>query len=281
MAPIELPRPIVSVEWLAQHGDQVRIIDVRSYLDGRSGHDAWIAGHIPGSHWVSLDKQLSAPVGPTGGRHPLPDPEAFASVMAELGVADSTPVVAYDDMGGAMAGRLWWMLDATGHQAAVLDGGLDAWTNAGLTLSTESTAPTPSVFTATPWPSDLIITADDVATRIDTETVILDARSNPRFRGEEFPVDPRYGHIPSARSAPALANMDPTTGRFESIEQARERYGSVGALDAPEVIAYCGSGVTACTDLLQLQRLGVTGRLYVGSWSEWGADPNRPLETGE
>lgn len=286
MSPTALPEPIVDVEWLANNLDQVRVVDVRSYMDGRSGRDAYTAGHIAGAVFASLDDDLSAPVGATGGRHPLPDPSAFAAVMARLGVSDDTAVVAYDDAGGTIAARLWWMLNALERSVAVLDGGLPAWTDAGHALTPESAtpkpaSPAPASFTAQPWPEHLIISADDVADRIGTPTTILDARSHGRFLGEAFPVDPRYGHVPGARSAPATANIDPDTGRFESIEQARHRYESVGALSGDEVVAYCGSGVTACTDLLQLQRLGVAGRLYVGSWSDWGADHDRPLETGE
>lgn len=280
MTASSLPQPLVDVDWLTANHDSVRIIDVRSYLDGRSGRDAWAAGHLPGSVWLSLDDDLSAPAATPGGRHPLPDPGDFAAAMGRAGITNTTAVVAYDDAGGTIAARLWWMLSRQGTPVAILNGGIAAWTEAGNDLSTDPTDIAPADYAATPWPSDQILTADDVADRLGSDTVILDARAHARYLGEEFPVDPRYGHIPGARSAPATANIG-ANGRFESIEDSRERYAAVGALDAPEVVAYCGSGVTACTDLLALEQLGVQGKLYVGSWSDWGADHDRPLETGE
>lgn len=291
MTPNVLPQPLVDVEWLTSNHESVRIVDVRSYLDGRSGRDAWASGHLPGATWLSLDEDLSAPAATAGGRHPLPDPADFAKAMGRAGITNTTPVVAYDDAGGTIAARLWWMLSRQGTPVAILDGGIQAWTATGnalvdtnsLAKSTEATTTSPldpTTYNASPWPSDQILAADDVAERLGTETLILDARAHPRYLGQEFPVDPRYGHIPGARSAPATANLG-ADGRFESIEASRQRYDAVGALGAPEVVAYCGSGVTACADLLALERLGVRAKLYVGSWSDWGADPDRPLETGE
>lgn len=270
-----LPGPLVDVDWLASNLDRVSVVDVRSYMDGRSGRDAYAAGHIPGAGFAHLDEDLSAPIGETGGRHPLPDPADFASVMSRLGIDNDTAVVAYDDAGGTIAARLWWMLDNQGVDVAVLDGGIPAWTGE---LSTQPSTPDPAAFTARPWADGSTLSADQVAERTGTDTIILDARSGARFAGEPFHVDARYGHIPSAHSAPATANIDPDTGRFETVDQSRERYAAVGALDAGEVVAYCGSGVTACADLLALRRLGVHARLYVGSWSEWGADTSRPIE---
>lgn len=280
MAASSLPQPLVDVSWLAEHHESVRLVDVRSYLDGRSGRDAWAAGHLPGATWLSLDDDLSAPAATPGGRHPLPDLADFATVMGNAGITNDTAVVAYDDAGGTIAARLWWMLSRQGTPVSILNGGIPAWSEAGHPVTAEVTDAEPATYQASPWPADQVLTADDVAARLGSDTVILDARAHARYLGEAFPVDPRYGHVPGARSAPATANMD-ASGRFESIDASRERYAAVGALDAPEVVAYCGSGVTACADLLALERLGVQAKLYVGSWSDWGADPDRPLETGE
>lgn len=277
-----LPGSLVSPDWLARHLDDVVVVDVRWYMDGRSGHDEYANGHIPGAVWADLDRDLSAPaapVGEIGGRHPLPAPEDFAASMGRLGISDGTLVVAYDDIGGSRAARLWWMLTVLGESAAVLDGGIGAWTG-GLTTSTSTYAP--GMFSARPWPADRIVTGDEVAERIDRPGVImLDARSASRFRGEENPIDNRFGHIPGARSAPWDDNIDPERGSMQTAPKLAERFRELGAHDADEVIASCGSGVTACHNALALDQLGIPARIYVGSWSEWGGDTERPVEVGD
>lgn len=268
--------PVVDAAWLRAHVDDPDLVvaDVRWYLDGRSGRAEYDAGHLPGAVFVDLDAALSSTPTPEGGRHPLPDPDRFASDMGALGIGDATRVVAYDDSGGVTAGRLWWMLDALGRKAAVLDGGIAAWEGE---LSTEPVTPDAVTFTAVPWPDDRLVDADALEAALGSDTLILDARSVERF-AHRAAVDPRPGHVPGARSAPSTDNL--TEGRFRSAAELAARYRGLGAGERP-VVAYCGSGVSACLDLLALRRAGLPdGRLFVGSWSAWGADGRRPAEEG-
>jgi thiosulfate/3-mercaptopyruvate sulfurtransferase len=267
--------PFVDAAWLAEHLDEVVAADVRWYLDGRSARDAYLAGHLPGAVFVDLDTVLAAPPSPERGRHPLPDPEAFAAAIGQLGIGDGSVVVAYDDDGGVIAARLAWMLRATGHEAAVLDGGIDAW---GGPLEAGPSARPATEFAARPWPAELLASIDEVAAAGDA--VLLDARDRDRFSGAFEPVDPRPGHIPGARSVPVREHVGPD-GRLLASEELRERLAAVGVGEDSEVISSCGSGVTACHNLLVLSHLGLRpGRLYPGSWSQWSADPSRPAETG-
>ena len=267
--------PLVDTKWLADHADAVVVADVRSYLDGRSGREAYHRGHIPGARFVDLDADLSGPPSKAGGRHPLPAPEHFAAAMGRLGIGDDTAVVAYDDVGGVVASRLWWMLDSLGRTAVVLDGGLDAWDGR---LETAAPAGRPEVFTARPWPAERLATIDEVdAARTDPGALVIDARSVERYRGEPNQVDPRFGHIPGAVSMQVGDNL--RDGRLRPASELRARYAEAGAADRA-VIAYCGSGVSACHDLLAIRHAGLgDGRLFVGSWSAWGADPDRPVAT--
>jgi thiosulfate/3-mercaptopyruvate sulfurtransferase len=267
--------PFVDTGWLAEHLDEVVTADVRWYLDGRSARGAYLAGHLPGAVFVDLDTVLAAPASPERGRHPLPDPEAFAAALGQLGIGDRDTVVAYDDAGGVIAARLVWMLRATGHDAAVLDGGIDAWDGP---LEAGPSLRAVAEFGAREWPSELIATIDEVADAGDA--VLLDARDGPRFSGAFEPVDPRPGHIPGARSLPVREHVGPD-GRLLPRDELAERLRGVGVDDGVEVISSCGSGVTACHNLLVLSHLGLPpGRLYPGSWSQWSADPARPAETG-
>ena len=272
-------QPLVTADWLEAHLGEVVPADVRWYLDGRSGRQAYRQGHIPGAVFVDVDRALAAEPSPERGRHPLPDPEAFAEAMGALGIGDETVVVAYDDAGGSTAARLWWMLDATGRRVAILDGGLRAWT--GPLTSGDERRP-PAHFTPRPWPADRLADADDVdRLRQDPRAVVLDARAPERYTGSVEPVDPRPGHVPGARSAPWTRNLDAETGRFRTPEALREHFDRLGARDAAEVVAYCGSGVTACHDLLALRLAGLHARLYPGSWSQWSNDPARPAALGD
>ena len=268
--------PLVDAEWLAVHADAVVIADVRWYLDGRSGREAYDRGHIGGARFVDLDVDLSGPPTTEGGRHPLPSPEDFAAAMSRLGIGDGTPVVAYDDAGGVMASRLWWMLDSLGCSAALLDGGIDAWPGA---LETGAPAWHTADFTPRPWSPGRFATIDEVDTaRTDPSRLVIDARSIERYRGEPNAIDPRFGHIPGAVSLQVSDNL--RDGRLRPVTELRARYAGAGAGDRP-VIAYCGSGVSACHDLLAIRHAGLgDGRLFVGSWSAWGADPDRPVEKG-
>ena len=197
--------------------------------------------------------------------------------MGKLGVDNSSVVVVYDDSGGSTAGRCWWMLDGAGITVTVLDGGIDAWEGP---LETEEPHWESAEFEEQPWPADRLVDIDEVEVSTgNARTVILDARSAERYRGEENPIDERYGHIPGARSAPFAANLG-TDGHMLPAPDLRDRYRAMG-VDHHDVIVYCGSGVTACHDLLAMRAAGlVDGRLFVGSWSAWGADHDRPVETG-
>ena len=273
-----LPSSIVSGAWLDANNERVVVVDVRWYLDGRSGRAAYEAGHIPGAVFVDLDRDLSAPPSAGGGRHPLPTPEDFASALGAAGIGDGCPVVAYDDASGMVAGRLWWMLRSLGEPVAVLDGGLPAWPGA---LSTEYPEVSPARFTPRPWPGEAFASIDEVdAARRDRGTVVLDARSPERYRGEPNAIDPRFGHIPGAVSAPCAANLAPD-GTLRSPDELRQSYAAAGVVADAGTVAYCGSGVSANLDLLALELAGLGGgRLFVGSWSAWGADEDRPVATG-
>jgi thiosulfate/3-mercaptopyruvate sulfurtransferase len=269
--------PIVDAGWLRENRGAVVVADVRWYLDDRDGRTAYAAGHIPGAVFVDLDADLAAPGSPAEGRHPLPDPADFAASMGRLGIGDGDTVVAYDDQGGVMAARLVWMLRATGHDAALLDGGIAAYDGPLETAEPERAA---TDFTPAPWPADRVASIDEAA---DTAAnVVIDARQRERYLGEPSPLDPRAGHIPGARSLPARENVD-AAGRFLPADELRRRLTAVG-IDSPDtpVVSSCGSGVTACHNLLVLEHAGVgRGRLYPGSWSQWASDPDRPVQTSE
>jgi thiosulfate/3-mercaptopyruvate sulfurtransferase len=294
---IELPGPLVDAAWLAAHLDEVYVADVRWYLDGRSGRDAHAAGHIPGAVWVDVDADLAGPKTPTSGRHPLPDPDALAVALARLGIGEDGPVVAYDDASGSIAARLWWMLDAIGQPAAVLDGGLPAWTGPLETADAAAPAGAPAgatTRTSRPWPTAAIVDADQVdRLRRDPAAVVIDARAPERYMGQVEPIDARPGHIPGARNHPWADNIGPD-GRFRPPAELRHRFahdgigtrpgggsGRAAAALSVTVVASCGSGVTACHDLLALRVAGLGGgHLFPGSWSAWAADPERPAATG-
>ena len=264
---------MVDLAWVRAQSRPVVLADVRAYLDGRSGRKAYESGHLPGAIFVDLDQDLAAAPSPEAGRHPLPTPEAFAARMGELGVADDDVVIAYDDAGGVMAARLVWMLRATGHDAALLDGGFPGYDGP---LETGLTKKSPTTFPVRPWPADRLASLDDTT---DSSKVVIDARQPERFRGETEPLDPRPGHIPGARSVPCRENVD-AAGRFLAPEVLRRRFEAAGVQDGTDVISYCGSGVTACHNLLALERAGFPpGRLYPGSWSQY-SNTDRPAATG-
>ena len=278
---LNLPTPVVTVAWLRDHlADQaLRVADVRWSLSGPLGREQYEAGHLPGAVFLDADAELSSP-GEGPGRHPVPSAEKLAAVLGARGIGDQHVVVAYDDAGGSIAARLWWLYRHYGHdgRCAVLDGGIRAWSDAGLPLTTE--APTHPAATWTPGPPrDDLVDTDVVAELLGTDALLLDARAGERYRGETEPIDPRAGHIPGARSAPWTENLG-ADGRFLTAEALRGRYAALGATErAP--IAYCGSSLTATHDLLALELAGITGgRLYEGSWSDWSSDPDRPAATG-
>jgi thiosulfate/3-mercaptopyruvate sulfurtransferase len=259
----------------------VVLADVRWYLDGRSGRAAFEEGHVPGAVFVDLDHDLARDdLHATEGRHPLPTPQGFAAAMGRRGIGDGHLVVAYDDSGGMTAGRLVVMLRMLGRPATLLDGGLAAWPGP-LERGGGTTRP-PATFTPAPWPADRLADTDDVAhLAANPAAVVLDARSAERFRGEVVAVDPRAGHIPGARSAPWSDALDPATGRFRTPTELSDWFEELGVTSARAVVAHCGSGVSACVNLLAMEQAGLEpARLYVASWSGWSADPDRPAATG-
>ena len=262
--------PVVSRAWLAEHCDPVVLADVRRNLDV-SAEDAFAEGHLPGAVLVDLDRWLADAPSPEQGRHPLPPPARFAEGMSLAGIGDGSRVVAYDDAGGVIAARLVWMLRAVGHPAALLDGALTG----DDPLEPGPVSPAAAEFTPRPWPAELLADADDA---LDARNVVLDARPRERFHGAEDPLDPRPGHVPRARSTPARESLS-EEGLLLPLDVLRDRFAAAGVTSEGPVVAYCGSGVTACHTLLVMEHVGLgSGRLYPGSWSQYAADPDRPVE---
>ena len=258
--------------------DRVTVLDVRYRLGGPPGREEYAAGHVPDASYVDLDSELAAPPGPRG-RHPLPDPEAFEAAMRRAGVRNDRPVVVYDDWAGHAAARCWWLLRFHGHRdVRVLDGGWRAWRDRGLPVETGPAAPvTEGDFDARPGAMPVVGPDDLAGRRFD---VLVDARAPERYRGETEPIDPVAGHIPGAVNVPTARNLT-EDGRFRDPAELAEEYAAVGAVPGRRVVAYCGSGVTAAHDVLALELAGVRAALYPGSWSEWVADPARPVATGD
>jgi thiosulfate/3-mercaptopyruvate sulfurtransferase len=244
-----------------------------------AGRAAYAEGHIPGARFADLEADLSGPVTPASGRHPLPDPDQLAARLGAWGVDRMVQVVVYDADIGAYAARLWWLLRWLGHDAvALLDGGLRAWTEAGGALTTALPERAPRRFTAE---VDSRLEVPIAALRAGGQGPLIDARTAERFRGEAEPIDPVAGRIPGAVNLPLAGNLDPR-GRFLPAAELRARYAATLGAAAPEgAIHYCGSGVSACHNVLAMEHAGLHGsRLYVGSWSEWIRDPSRPVATG-
>jgi thiosulfate/3-mercaptopyruvate sulfurtransferase len=271
--------PLVSPEWLeGKLGDpHVVIADARWYLKDKRGIDAYAAGHIPSAIFVDVDRDLSSPPGPgRPGRHPLPSAEHFSEVLARLGVGPGDTVVAYDDSGGSTAARLWWLLRYFGHDVGkVLDGGIQGWVAGGRPLETMTPARAPAPRMTLVPRVEMVVGKARVREWSDGgEGLLLDARASERYEGKVEPVDARPGHIPGAKSAPFASNLVGPGGAFRPKAELEQHYAALGATRANPVVAYCGSGVTACHDLLAL---AIAGRddalLYEGSWSEWAADP--------
>jgi len=257
--------PLVSAEWLHEHIDDadLRVIDFRWYLIGKKGPEQYAAGHIPGAVFVELDDVTGK--GP--GRHPLPTLDQFQTAMRRAGVSDTTTVVAYDDAGGSVAARLWFLLRWFGHaRQAVLDGGLQAW---GAPLETAAAAVAPGNFTARQPDRSRVLRYEEVARHRGVP--VIDARAGERYRGEKEPVDPKAGHIPGAISAPFSENLR-ADGRFKTADELRRRFEEVGVDPEEGAVVYCGSGVNACHNLLAMEMAGVKNvRLYEGSWSDWSS----------
>jgi thiosulfate/3-mercaptopyruvate sulfurtransferase len=247
-----------------------------------AGREAWRAGHVPGAVHVDLERDLSAPVTPDSGRHPLPDPGAFAATLAGLGIGNRSTVVCYDGGPGAYAARLWWMLRWVGHEAVtVLDGGFAAWVAEGRPVSTEAAPRAAATFTASPRPA-MLVDAEGVTRALARGETLVDVRGAERFAGHVEPLDAIAGHVPGAVNLPYLENLD-ARGRFrDPAGLAALWHSRAGAAPGRAPICMCGSGVTACQGLLALEAAGIAGgRLYAGSWSEWIRDPSRPVARGE
>ena len=253
------------------------LLDVRWRLGGPPGIDSYRQGHLPGAVFADLDRDLSGPPGPAG-RHPLPDPAAFQAAMRAAGVSRDRAVVVYDDGDAMSAARGWWTLRYFGHPGVrVLDGGYRAWAGAGLPVSTAEPVPVPGDFTADPGHMPVLDAAG--AQAVARTGLLLDARAGERYRGETEPVDPVAGHIPGAVSAPTTGNVNPD-GTFKDPAELAARFAGLGAVSGAPVGAYCGSGVTAAHEVLALTLAGIPAALYAGSWSNWVADPARPVATG-
>lgn len=256
-----------------------RIFDCRHQLsDPSAGEKAYAAGHLPGAYFLHLDRDLAGSLTGTNGRHPLPDPRQLAQKLAAAGVSKQTQVVAYDDAGGMIAGRLWWLLRWLGHEhVAVLDGGIDQWREEDRSLSTEIPLPTSAVFT-TNLHDDTVNSATLQTNLAGGPLCVIDARSPDRFRGENETIDPVGGHIPGARNRFFRDNLD-ADGKFRPAAELRREFLALLAGVKPEdTVMQCGSGVSACHNLLAMEIAGLSGaRLYPGSWSEWCSDPARPI----
>ena len=264
--------PLAGAGWLREHSNDrdLRVIDFRWYLQGRNGHDEYLRGHIPGAVFVDLEA-VTGKEG--GGRHPLPTAAQFEAEMRRAGVGDRTTVVVYDDSGGSIAARLWFLLEWFGHRSQrVLDGGLQAWDGP---LSTDvPRVPAGDFHAGEPERSRVL---DVAAVRELKGVPLLDARAPERYRGEKEPIDPKAGHIPGALSAPWTDNLGPD-GRFKAPEDLRRRFADLGAVGG--AVAYCGSGVNACHELLAMRVAGLPdARLYAGSWSDWSSR-DLPVATG-
>jgi len=270
---------LIAPEELAAAEPTVRILDVRWRLDRTDGRPEYLVGHIPGAVYVDLDTQLARHGAPQEGRHPLPAVEQLERDARSWGIDDGDTVVVYDDLKNLSAARAWWLLRYAGvRDVRLLDGGLAAWTAAGLPLETGEPAPREPGSVSLRYGSLPVLTIDDAAAFPDAD-VLLDARAGERFRGEVEPIDPRAGHVPGAVSAPTTENMD-AAGRFLPPEQLRARFAALGVDPGRGVAAYCGSGVTAAHEVVALALAGFDAALFPGSWSQWANDPDRPVAVG-
>ena len=276
MTNLEMPAPIVDTNWLrsqlAQRPDEVIICDVRSTMSGADSTNDYLGRHLPRARLVLLESALAVEPAGIEGRHPLPTPAAFADALGALGIGSGATVVAYDNQGGAFAGRLVWMLRIIGQPAALLDGGIDAWDGP---METGPVATQAVERQAIEWPHDAIADADQVVDHIAAGGVVIDSRAAERYAGKSEPIDAVAGHVPGAINLVFGENLGPD-GRFRAPEQLAGRFSQ--ARTDPRAIVYCGSGVTACHNALAMEYAGLElPRVYVGSWSGWSFDTDRPV----
>jgi thiosulfate/3-mercaptopyruvate sulfurtransferase len=284
MTPSDLPTPLVSPEQLlAAHAAGARplLVDCSFDLaDPGAGERAFAQAHLPGAVYAHLDRDLAGARTGRNGRHPLPARADWAATLARLGATPERAVVVYDAQGGMYAARAWWMLRWVGHAAAsVLDGGLGAWKSAGGALESGAAAPVAAASAYAPGVTSVATVDADALFKSLGRVTLLDARAVERYRGEVEPLDPRAGHIPGARSRFFKDNLA-ADGRFRPAAELRAAFEAFGAAPA-QVVHQCGSGVTACHNLLAMEVAGLPGSaLYPGSWSDWSADPARPVALG-
>jgi len=275
---------LVTTEELAKHLDDPQwvVFDTRAdLLDHAKGRRAYEAGHIPGAYFLDTENDLAGPKTGKNGRHPLPDLDEFAAKMNQRGVGPGVQVVVYDDLGGNFAVRLWWMLRWMGHDpVALLDGGFPLWAKEGRPVTKEVPRPRAGKFVPRPHLGDVVDAAFVDRFREDPSIKLVDARNAERFAGMNETIDPVAGHIPGAVNRFWQKNLLPD-GRFKKPEQLRAEFAELlGATSAESAVHMCGSGVTACHNQFALALAGLSaGRLYPGSWSEWIADPSRPIAT--
>jgi thiosulfate/3-mercaptopyruvate sulfurtransferase len=275
---------LISTSDLARHLDDPAfvVVDCRHNLaDVGAGERAYRDGHIPGALFMHVDRDLSGAKSGRNGRHPPPDPSALAAKLGDAGIDGSTQVVAYDQNAGMWAARLWWLLRWLGHSAAaVLDGGIDKWVAEARPVSRTARVPRPSTFV--PRKPRPVASADEIMRHLnDGALLVLDARAPERFRGDLEPIDPVAGHIPGARNRPYTENLS-AQGTFKPATLLRTEFEALLSGRSPATVVHqCGSGVTACHNVLAMEVARVPGsRLYPGSWSEWIADPTRPVARG-
>ena len=270
-------KALVSTEELAQHPEW-RLFDCRHDLANPAlGEQQYQEAHIPGALFAHMDRDLSAPKSGANGRHPLPEARSFISWMGKQGLQAADQIVCYDAGSGAMAARLWWMLRWAGHeQVAVLDGGVAKWLREGRPVTADVQAVTALSYPGKPRAS-LVATLSHVEKKLK-RAALLDARAPARYRGEQEPIDPVAGRIPGAKNRFHNDNLT-AEGTFKPADELKKEFLAVlGKRSAAEVVNYCGSGVTACHNALAMEIAGLTGsRVYIGSWSEWSADPTRPI----
>jgi thiosulfate/3-mercaptopyruvate sulfurtransferase len=271
---------LVSAPDLMADGGRVVLLDVRWALGDDQGREKYLAGHLPGAVFVDLETELAGPPTAADGRHPLPSVQRLQAAARRWGIRGGDAVVAYDATGGLAAARAWWLLRWGGlRDVRLLDGGLDAWRRAGGVLEAGDVVPEPGDVTLTGGGMP-VLTLDDAAALPASGGILLDARAGERYRGEVEPVDPRAGHVPGAISAPTTKNLR-ADGTFRPAEELAARFAALGVGRETKVAAYCGSGVNAAHEVAALAAAGIEAALWPGSWSQWSADPDRPIATGD